>query len=181
MTDYQQEFISFMMDCGVLTFGDFTTKSGRKTPYFVNTGNYKTGAQAARLGDCYAACIQQNMPDGIVYFPYTKGISSTIITKALHEARGWTSKEAAQAAAWTRDICMAFGGNVSHGPQGHRLRRGSRLGDSMGQDLTMASDGRVGYSHQALPHHPYISNSSSFHPTHTVLLFFLSHLSTCLS
>ena len=76
MTDYQQEFISFMMDCGVLTFGDFTTKSGRKTPYFVNTGNYKTGAQAARLGDCYAACIQQNMPDGIdcLFGPAYKGI-----------------------------------------------------------------------------------------------------------
>ena len=75
MTDYQQEFISFMMDCGVLTFGDFTTKSGRKTPYFVNTGNYKTGAQAARLGDCYAACIQQNMPDGIdcLFGPAYKG------------------------------------------------------------------------------------------------------------
>ena len=76
MTDYQQEFISFMMDCGVLTFGDFTTKSGRKTPYFVNTGNYKTGAQAARLGDYYAACIQENMPGGIdaLFGPAYKGI-----------------------------------------------------------------------------------------------------------
>jgi len=77
MTDsYQKEFISFMMDCGVLTFGDFTTKSGRKTPYFINTGNYKTGAQAARLGDCYAACIQKNMPDGIdcLFGPAYKGI-----------------------------------------------------------------------------------------------------------
>ena len=46
---YKQEFITFMVRSGVLTFGDFTTKSGRKTPYFVNTGNYKTGAQAARL------------------------------------------------------------------------------------------------------------------------------------
>ena len=48
--NYQEEFITFMVRSGVLTFGDFTTKSGRKTPYFVNTGNYKTGAQAARLG-----------------------------------------------------------------------------------------------------------------------------------
>ena len=44
---YQEEFITFMVRSGVLTFGDFTTKSGRKTPYFINTGNYKTGAQAA--------------------------------------------------------------------------------------------------------------------------------------
>ena len=48
---YKEEFITFMVRSGVLTFGDFTTKSGRKTPYFVNTGNYKTGAQAAKLGD----------------------------------------------------------------------------------------------------------------------------------
>ena len=84
MTDYQQEFISFMMDCGVLTFGDFTTKSGRKTPYFVNTGHYKTGAQAARLGDCYAACIQQNMPDGIVclFGPAYKGIPLAVSAAA---------------------------------------------------------------------------------------------------
>ena len=62
---YKEEFITFMVRSGVLTFGDFTTKSGRKTPYFVNTGNYKTGAQAAKLGDYYAACIQENMPQGI--------------------------------------------------------------------------------------------------------------------
>lgn len=47
---YKEEFITFMVRSGVLTFGDFTTKSGRKTPYFVNTGNYKTGAQAASWG-----------------------------------------------------------------------------------------------------------------------------------
>ena len=62
---YREEFITFMVRSGVLTFGDFTTKSGRKTPYFVNTGNYKTGAQAAKLGDYYAACIQEHMPEGI--------------------------------------------------------------------------------------------------------------------
>ena len=54
---YREEFIHFMVRSGVLTFGDFTTKSGRKTPYFVNTGNYKTGAQAARLGDYYAGGV----------------------------------------------------------------------------------------------------------------------------
>lgn len=73
---YQEEFIRFMVDSGVLTFGDFVTKSGRKTPYFVNTGNYKTGAQAARLGDYYAACIQENMSEGIdaLFGPAYKGI-----------------------------------------------------------------------------------------------------------
>ena len=43
MGNYKQEFIHFMVRSGVLTFGDFTAKSGRKTPYFVNTGNYKSG------------------------------------------------------------------------------------------------------------------------------------------
>ena len=73
---YREEFIHFMVRSGVLTFGDFTTKSGRKTPYFVNTGNYKTGAQASRLGEYYAACIQEHMPDGIdaLFGPAYKGI-----------------------------------------------------------------------------------------------------------
>lgn len=73
---YQEEFITFMVRSGVLTFGDFTTKSGRKTPYFINTGNYKTGAQATQLGDYYAACIQQNLPDGVdcLFGPAYKGI-----------------------------------------------------------------------------------------------------------
>ncbi|WP_130863245.1 orotate phosphoribosyltransferase [Bacilliculturomica massiliensis] len=61
---YKKEFIEFMVRSGVLTFGDFTTKSGRKTPYFVNTGNYKTGAQAARLGSFYARCIEENIGQG---------------------------------------------------------------------------------------------------------------------
>ena len=91
MTDYQKEFISFMKDSGVLTFGDFTTKSGRKTPYFVNTGNYKTGAQAARLGDYYAACIQENMPGGIdcLFGPAYKGIPLAVSAAAsLYRAYG---------------------------------------------------------------------------------------------
>lgn len=73
---YQEEFITFMVRAGVLTFGDFTTKSGRKTPYFINTGNYKTGAQAAKLGDYYAACIQEHLPQGVdcLFGPAYKGI-----------------------------------------------------------------------------------------------------------
>lgn len=73
---YKEEFITFMVRAGVLTFGDFTTKSGRKTPYFINTGNYKTGAQASKLGDYYAACIQENLPEGVdcLFGPAYKGI-----------------------------------------------------------------------------------------------------------
>ena len=81
---YQEEFITFMVRSGVLTFGDFTTKSGRKTPYFINTGNYKTGAQAAKLGDYYAACIQQNLPEGVdcLFGPAYKGIPLAVSAAA---------------------------------------------------------------------------------------------------
>ena len=73
--NYKQEFIKFMVECGVLTFGDFTLKSGRKAPYFVNTGNYKTGAQLARLGEFYAACIKENGIEADTLFgPAYKGI-----------------------------------------------------------------------------------------------------------
>ena len=87
---YREEFISFMVRSGVLTFGDFTTKSGRKTPYFINTGNYKTGAQAAKLGDYYAACIQENAPDGIdcLFGPAYKGIP-LVVTAAASLSRNY--------------------------------------------------------------------------------------------
>lgn len=55
----QKEFIEFMMRADVLRFGSFMTKSGRNTPYFVNTGNYKTGLQSSRLGEFYAALIRE--------------------------------------------------------------------------------------------------------------------------
>ena len=76
MEAYKQEFIEFMVRSGVLTFGDFTTKSGRKTPYFINTGNYNTGNQMAELGRFYAQAIQNAVGDGFdnLYGPAYKGI-----------------------------------------------------------------------------------------------------------
>ncbi len=75
---YQEEFIIFMVRSGVLTFGDFTTKSGRNTPYFINTGNYKTGAQADALGNYYAACIHEHLEEAggadVLFGPAYKGI-----------------------------------------------------------------------------------------------------------
>ena len=87
---YKEEFITFMVHSGVLTFGDFTTKSGRKTPYFVNTGNYKTGAQAAKLGDYYAACIKDNGIEVETLFgPAYKGIPLAVsATVALYNKFG---------------------------------------------------------------------------------------------
>ncbi len=73
---YKQKFIEFMVESGVLTFGDFVTKSGRKTPFFINTGNYRTGSQISRLGDFYAECIYTSLGDGfdLLYGPAYKGI-----------------------------------------------------------------------------------------------------------
>nr|WP_315020775.1 orotate phosphoribosyltransferase [uncultured Aminipila sp.] len=85
--NYKEQFIEFMVRAGVLTFGDFTTKSGRKTPYFVNTGNYKTGSQADKLGHFYASCIVENLKNGNIkgdvaalFGPAYKGIPISVAT-----------------------------------------------------------------------------------------------------
>ncbi len=76
MENYKQEFIKFMVKSGVLTFGEFTLKSGRKAPYFVNTGNYQTGEQLTKLGEFYADCIYSNLGNeyDVLYGPAYKGI-----------------------------------------------------------------------------------------------------------
>ena len=76
LPEYKCEFIEFMARSGVLTFGEFKTKSGRLSPYFVNTGNYRTGAQIAKLGDYYAACYMDKITTKIdsLYGPAYKGI-----------------------------------------------------------------------------------------------------------
>ena len=75
MEKYKQEFIEFMVDCGVLKFGDFVTKSGRKTPFFVNTGFYRTGAQLRKLGEYYAKAINDTFGTD---FPLTGATSMAI-------------------------------------------------------------------------------------------------------
>lgn len=78
---YKQQFIKFMVENGVLRFGEFTLKSGRKAPYFINTGNYKTGSQLARLGKYYAACINQNnLKADTLVGPAYKGIPLAVTT-----------------------------------------------------------------------------------------------------
>ncbi len=73
--NYKESFIRFMVDCGVLTFGEFTLKSGRIAPYFINCGNYKTGGQLRRLGEYYAECIHDhNIPVDTLFGPAYKGI-----------------------------------------------------------------------------------------------------------
>lgn len=76
LTPKKIEFIEFMMSAEVLRFGDFITKSGRRTPYFINTGNYKTGAQIATLGKYYAVLVQETVGDNFtaMFGPAYKGI-----------------------------------------------------------------------------------------------------------
>ena len=80
MEGYKQEFIEFMIDCEVLKFGDFVTKSGRKTPFFVNTGFYRTGSQLRRLGVYYAKAIQSafGLDFDVLFGPAYKGIPLTV-------------------------------------------------------------------------------------------------------
>ncbi|MDO5423884.1 MAG: orotate phosphoribosyltransferase [Eubacteriales bacterium] len=82
MEAYKQEFIEFMVDCQVLKFGDFVTKSGRKTPFFVNTGFYRTGTQLRRLGEYYARAIQDKfgLDFDVLFGPAYKGIPLTVAT-----------------------------------------------------------------------------------------------------
>ena len=91
MEAYKEEFIEFMVDCGVLRFGDFVTKSGRRTPFFINTGFYRTGEQLRRLGQYYAKAIEQSfgLDFDILFGPAYKGIPlSVAASMALSEAYG---------------------------------------------------------------------------------------------
>lgn len=80
MEQYKQEFIEFMVDCQVLKFGDFVTKSGRRTPFFVNTGFYRTGSQLQRLGEYYAQAIRDKfgLDFDVLFGPAYKGIPLTV-------------------------------------------------------------------------------------------------------
>ncbi len=80
--EYKKEFIEFMIDCDVLKFGDFVTKSGRRTPFFVNTGFYRTGTQLIRLGEFYADAIQSafGFDFDVLFGPAYKGIPLSIAT-----------------------------------------------------------------------------------------------------
>jgi orotate phosphoribosyltransferase len=88
---YKQQFIEFMVRSEVLTFGDFVTKSGRSTPYFVNTGKYRTGMQMERLGEFYADSIEDFVNESgqgidVLFGPAYKGIP-LVVTASIALAR----------------------------------------------------------------------------------------------
>lgn len=91
IASYKQEFIEFMVESDVLKFGEFTLKSGRKSPFFMNAGAYVTGDQLHRLGLYYAQAIHDNfgLDFDVVFGPAYKGIPLSVVTTiALHELYG---------------------------------------------------------------------------------------------
>ncbi len=82
MESYKQEFIEFMVDSKVLKFGDFTLKSGRRSPFFMNAGGYVTGAQLKKLGEYYAKAIYANygLDFDVLFGPAYKGIPIAVVT-----------------------------------------------------------------------------------------------------
>ena len=91
MEQYKKEFIEFMIDCNVLKFGDFVTKSGRNTPFFVNTGFYRTGAQLKKLGSYYAKAIEAKFgfDFDVLFGPAYKGIPLSVAAAiAISETYG---------------------------------------------------------------------------------------------
>ena len=119
----KRELIDLMVRCEVLRFGDFTAKSGRKTPYFVDAGRYRSGAQIAALGELYARAIVQRFGSGfdVLFGPAYKGIPLVVATATAFHARHG------------RDVGFCFnrkeakdhgeGGNLV----GHALRDGDRV------------------------------------------------------
>jgi len=123
MQPFQREFIDFMFDSGVLSFGDFTTKSGRQTPYFLNTGNYRSGAQANRLGEFYARAIlaREEIEFDVLFGPAYKGIPLVVGTAMV------------LASGFGRDAGYCFNRKEAkdHGEGGvlvgHKLQDGERV------------------------------------------------------
>ena len=86
MEQYKQEFIEFMIDCQALKFGNFTLKSGRKSPFFMNAGAYVTGSQLKKLGEYYAKAIHNVYGDDfdVLFGPAYKGIPIGVVTAVAY-------------------------------------------------------------------------------------------------
>jgi orotate phosphoribosyltransferase len=123
MDKYKEEFIEFMVRSKALTFGDFVTKSGRKTPFFINTGNYCTGAQLEKLGRYYAEALDRNLGGGynVLFGPAYKGIPLAVAASS------------ALSVHYGRDVGFCFNRKEAkdHGEGGvmvgHKLKSGDRV------------------------------------------------------
>ena len=90
MEAYKREFIQFLESAGVLKFGDFTAKSGRKIPYFINAGDIKTGEQISKLGEFYARAYKEKLGEtkAVLYGPAYKGISIAVSSAVALSKQG---------------------------------------------------------------------------------------------
>ncbi|MBQ0059881.1 MAG: orotate phosphoribosyltransferase [Lachnospiraceae bacterium] len=88
MEQYKEEFIDFMVESKVLKFGEFTLKSGRKSPFFMNAGGYVTGSQLRRLGEAYAKAIHDTYGDDfdVLFGPAYKGIPISVVTAVAYSS-----------------------------------------------------------------------------------------------
>ena len=130
MEAYKQEFIEFMLESQVLKFGEFTLKSGRKSPFFMNAGAYVTGDQLHRLGLYYAKAINDNfgLDFDVVFGPAYKGIPLSVVTAmGIHELYG---KEVKYCSNRKEAKDHGEGGNLL----GHALQDGDRV--IMVEDVT---------------------------------------------
>lgn len=132
LTESKKAFIEFMMSADVLRFGSFVTKSGRNTPYFVNTGNYKTGEQIAKLGKFYASLIKETVGEDFsaMFGPAYKGIllpqppphpsitsmASRSPTSSTARKRKTTAKAAASSATSQRTAIELLSSKTSSPP-----------------------------------------------------------------
>jgi orotate phosphoribosyltransferase len=129
---YKAEFIEFMVRSNVLKFGDFTTKSGRKTPFFINTGNYDSGEQLQKLGQFYAEALMSNMKDefNVLFGPAYKGIPLAAATSMV------------LASQYARDIRFCFNRKEAkdHGEGGTMIGHKCVSGDKVViiEDVTTA-------------------------------------------
>ena len=120
LQEYKREFIEFMVESDVLKFGDFTLKSGRKSPFFMNAGAYVTGDQLHRLGVYYAKAIHDafGLDFDVVFGPAYKGIPLSVITAmAMHELYGKEVRYCSnrKEAKDHGDVGMLLGSSLSDG------------------------------------------------------------------
>ena len=106
MESYKQEFIEFMVESDVLKFGEFTLKSGRKSPFFMNAGAYVTGSQLKRLGEYYAKAIHETYGDDfdVLFGPAYKGIPLAVVTAKRRRTTARTRE-----ASWEANLRTATG------------------------------------------------------------------------
>jgi orotate phosphoribosyltransferase len=131
MENYKIEFIEFLTEIGALKFGEFTTKSGRLSPYFINTGEFRTGYQIGRLGKYYARCIGDHMVAGnipsdidLLFGPAYKGIPL-----AVSASIAFSGGLGPASSAGTSDIGYCFNRKEEkdHGEGGNFI--GSKIAD----------------------------------------------------